>query len=594
MGSHPRPHFFISRPDHTITPLLAADELPSYVHIAGVRPVMTQADTQAMMSLGVKERSVGRYEVHLDPSSASIDYGEHASISDASENPSTFQQFAGAQEYESSGDGMESAKRAEGQSGKETMRHSENKSQDNPDQGKPVDVENWRQDIKPVVMEEVEATQAKIDALVAAGEDTSEEHAEAKTKEERPTRTLREKPGFVPGKKVYCSHWIRTGECDFIQVGCLYKHEMPDDATLRAIGIRVLPAWYCAAHPDKARERGFGRGAGAVNGIWQRPSGTFPAVPSASFRTGPYAQPPQFRPAPSFGFAEKPDAAFLRGPGHFSSHMTGASFHVNEQPVPYPRIQELSDQQYQQWQARPNAYPADLQVVRRPYRSPGYKTFPFQLPAPVTAPAHNSDVLLPKPAPVWEPRESKLTNGLAYRDKEVKLDPAQEGAETKHMTSANVKLEHHEPRNSIAELSNSKASEHQSKIKVEDPSDSSSSSPDNCQRGAARVSGSHVPAGFAPLKPSPPSPRAPATLERKKSVSSDLFALAPKVSPPPHKRLFVPRGNTSSKPVEPERWKKAIESEIKKAAASVEKEQKVKRAAKGHQESSELLLDLRE
>ena len=369
---------------------------------------------------------------------------------------------------------------------------------------------------------------------------------------------------------------------------------MPDDATLRAIGIRVLPAWYCAAHPDKARERGFGRGAGAPNGIWRGRSGPFPTVPSASFRTGPHSQPPPFRPTPSFGFADRPDAAFFRGPGHFSSNMTGALFNVNEQHVPYPRVQELSDQQYQQWQARPNAHPADLQIVRRPYRTPGYKTFPFQLPAPVTAPTQTPDVSHPKPAPVWEPRESKLTNGLVYRDQEVKSSPAQESAETKPTASATVNLEHHKSGASIAEPSNSKAYEDQSQTTVENPSDSLSSSPDNCQAAAARSSGSRVPAGFTPLKPSAPSPRAPAALERKKSVSSDLFALAPKVSPPPHKRLFVPRGETSSKPTVPERWKKALESDVKKAAAPVEKERKVKRAAKGHPGSSELLLDLRD
>ncbi|KAL8970687.1 MAG: hypothetical protein Q9183_001397 [Haloplaca sp. 2 TL-2023] len=581
MGSHPRPHFFISRPDHTITPLIAVDELEDCVQIVGVRPVMTQADTQAMMSLGVKERSVGRYQVHLAPSSVNTGYQEQASNSDARGSPNPLQQFAGAQ-------GPKSAR-----SGEERMPHSTNANQDNPDQQETVDVEEWRRDINTSLTEEVDATQAKIDALVAAGKDTNDGDAEAKTKDERHPRTLREKAGFVPGKKVYCSHWIRTGECDFIQVGCLYKHEMPDDATLRAIGIRVLPAWYCAAHPEKARERGFGRGAGAPNGIWPRRSGAFPTVPSASFRTGPHAQPPTFRPPPSYGFADKPDGAFFRGPGQFSSNMTGAPFNVNEQ-LPYPRIQELSDQQYQQWQARPNAYPADLQIVRRPYRSPGYKTFPFQLPAPVTAPAQKPDVSHPKTAPVWEPRESKLTKGLVYPDQEVKPSPAQGSVQANSTASASVQLKHHQSGASIAEQSNSKAHEEQSKIQVENPSDSSSSSPDNRQAAAARLSGSRVPAGFTPLKPSAPSPRAPEALERKKSVSSDLFALAPKVSPPPHKRLFVPRGESSSKPTVPERWKKALESDIKKAAAPDEKERKVKRVAKGHPGSSELLLDLRD
>ena len=171
MGSHPRPHFFISRPDHTITPLLALDEFPSYVRITGVRPVMTQADTQAMMSLGVKERSAGRYEVHLAPSSANTAYQEHASTSDASGSPHPLQQFAGAQEPESAGElkqgsaglhAIETAKRAKGLSGEETMRHSANASQDNLDQEEPVDVEDWRRDIRTGLVEEADATQVDI------------------------------------------------------------------------------------------------------------------------------------------------------------------------------------------------------------------------------------------------------------------------------------------------------------------------------------------------------------------------------------------------------------------------------------------------
>ncbi|KAF9630078.1 Zinc finger CCCH-type protein [Lasiodiplodia theobromae] len=46
-------------------------------------------------------------------------------------------------------------------------------------------------------------------------------------------------------KKEYCTYWIRTGECDFTQQGCLFKHEMPDLKTLREkIGISSVPHWY--------------------------------------------------------------------------------------------------------------------------------------------------------------------------------------------------------------------------------------------------------------------------------------------------------------------------------------------------------------
>ncbi|KAL9059163.1 MAG: hypothetical protein Q9162_001381 [Coniocarpon cinnabarinum] len=45
-------------------------------------------------------------------------------------------------------------------------------------------------------------------------------------------------------RKVYCTHWIRTGECDYIQQGCYYKHEMPGRRTLQEIGFRKVPRWW--------------------------------------------------------------------------------------------------------------------------------------------------------------------------------------------------------------------------------------------------------------------------------------------------------------------------------------------------------------
>ena len=47
-----------------------------------------------------------------------------------------------------------------------------------------------------------------------------------------------------PTKKVYCSHWIKTGECSFIQQGCRYKHEMPNLEKLRELGVTQIPKWW--------------------------------------------------------------------------------------------------------------------------------------------------------------------------------------------------------------------------------------------------------------------------------------------------------------------------------------------------------------
>ncbi|KAE9976649.1 hypothetical protein BLS_001932 [Venturia inaequalis] len=58
-------------------------------------------------------------------------------------------------------------------------------------------------------------------------------------------------------RKEYCSYWIRHGECDYMQQGCRYKHEMPDLMTLRSIGFRGVPEW----HKEKMRMRNMRRPA---------------------------------------------------------------------------------------------------------------------------------------------------------------------------------------------------------------------------------------------------------------------------------------------------------------------------------------------
>lgn len=53
----------------------------------------------------------------------------------------------------------------------------------------------------------------------------------------------------APGVKEYCSYWLRHGECDYAQQGCLYKHEMPlDPIVLSRLGHRDIPRWYREKH----------------------------------------------------------------------------------------------------------------------------------------------------------------------------------------------------------------------------------------------------------------------------------------------------------------------------------------------------------
>ena len=46
-------------------------------------------------------------------------------------------------------------------------------------------------------------------------------------------------------KKIWCTHWITTGNCKYQQVGCKYKHEIPfDEETRLRIGVREIPRWF--------------------------------------------------------------------------------------------------------------------------------------------------------------------------------------------------------------------------------------------------------------------------------------------------------------------------------------------------------------
>ena len=50
-------------------------------------------------------------------------------------------------------------------------------------------------------------------------------------------------PGVL-GKKEYCTYYLRTGMCDYMQEGCRYKHGYPEDEeTRRKFNLRTLPRW---------------------------------------------------------------------------------------------------------------------------------------------------------------------------------------------------------------------------------------------------------------------------------------------------------------------------------------------------------------
>ncbi|RDW81115.1 uncharacterized protein DSM5745_04672 [Aspergillus mulundensis] len=59
--------------------------------------------------------------------------------------------------------------------------------------------------------------------------------------------------------KEFCSYWVRHGECDYQQQGCLYKHEIPlDRAGLEKLGLRDIPRWYREKYGIPSLQNGHG------------------------------------------------------------------------------------------------------------------------------------------------------------------------------------------------------------------------------------------------------------------------------------------------------------------------------------------------
>ncbi|KAL8784432.1 MAG: hypothetical protein Q9213_003955 [Squamulea squamosa] len=508
---------------------------------------MSLSDTKSMESVGVRERSNGRYEVQITSREYS-DSGRHVITSDQSEIDLSLEGSIGASESRVIGgpeDGLKemsieplsaeivkpSSVMSEHEQADET---SETKLSQLPDE-EAANVEKWRHDV-----ETPDETQAKIDAVIAANGMTSEE-AQPGSKDEN-SRKDRAKAGLIPGKKVYCSHWIRNGDCDFVQQGCLYKHEMPDDDTLRAIGIRALPSWYIAAHPEKARKRGWGNGnraGGPPSRTWKPTTTSFPAPTFRSSQLPLQAHLTPFQPPGSFGHSAKVGSSFLPSQSSYPQSFTQAPMISRpDQHLGFPRVQELSDHQYQQWQDGTLDRPRGLQIVPKPSRSPGYKTFPFPVPAPMAAPVAATPHK--EPRSVWSPRQSKFTKAVEEHSKPLQ---GKEGGGTGEPQPAPVDTEGNAAKPFVPNRST--CEDHSLQLNSTTPAATGSGSPPRNVRHAvtrgASTSQTAIYNGFAPLKPltlpEQPAPNLSAH-ERKSNIPSGPFDSGPTVNQQAPRQMF--------------------------------------------------------
>ena len=102
--------------------------------------------------------------------------------------------------------------------------------------------------------------------------------------QEHPSKTKNAATPGVYGKKKFCTYWIRTGNCDYVQEGCKYLHVIPDEETRLRIGIRDMPRWAREDIPAPQNEF-FAKKDPAANQDWRRkapPTGHINELPQES------------------------------------------------------------------------------------------------------------------------------------------------------------------------------------------------------------------------------------------------------------------------------------------------------------------------
>lgn len=209
-----KPQFFVLRQNSSIVPLIAMDEVPHNIRVENVPRTMNIKDTTGMTNIGEYPSRHRHHNVidtnkssHRFPSTQASDYqslksDEESLLSATTEYPVELYSGGPKKSY---GIGEQPPSEDESLHLTTTVNAPNNKVTEA--FGKFEQLPPWKD-------------QAKLGA-----------------------RSL------VPGKKVYCTHWMSTGECDYAQQGCLYKHEMPFDLEiLNFLGYQDIPKWYREKH----------------------------------------------------------------------------------------------------------------------------------------------------------------------------------------------------------------------------------------------------------------------------------------------------------------------------------------------------------
>ena len=212
MADSLRPQWFVTRQNGSMVPLVALDELPSTVAIQNVPRHLSSHDIQGMTGLGTHNTRHKHYAVDGKPSTFPPEKGLMASAFATPAPP-----FPQVPEYTATPPTTPGPSSVSPESSRSTSAPEPSTS---PLLSPSPGPEGYNKD-RIAQLKGEGGTYRRLDSIPAA-----------------PRRI-----------KEYCSYWLRHGECDYAQQGCLYKHEMPlEPDVLEKLGLRDIPRWYREKH----------------------------------------------------------------------------------------------------------------------------------------------------------------------------------------------------------------------------------------------------------------------------------------------------------------------------------------------------------
>lgn len=238
MSDNMKLEYYIIRPSGTMVPLIPIDEIPTTIQIPNVKRFLSLSDIEGMKCVNNadprKQSDVVITSINTDP--AERDRFPYASV-------------IATPPYATAGSRTSTANNAHSS----RSRHSHDPSRSQYGTEPTYMAKKQSQDVVP--------QSALLQSVVSRnshGLHTSSPNSTTNPKNNNPAPDQRShnqyasdppRPPTPHHVKQYCSYWLRHGECDYSQQGCLYRHDMPLDLpTLQRLGFRDIPRWYRELH----------------------------------------------------------------------------------------------------------------------------------------------------------------------------------------------------------------------------------------------------------------------------------------------------------------------------------------------------------